>query len=105
MSSDDAYAPEPRGAGRQSLDTEVGIRRTGMQAFRVRLIDASPKGCKIELVERPAIGERIWVKFDGLEPVEGIVCWVAGHVGGVQFIRPFHDAVFERLAAGLAKKR
>src|SRR5690348_2460752 len=104
MSSDDAMAPEPRGAGRQKLDAEVGIRRAGMHPFRVRLIDASREGCRIELVERPAVGERIWIKFEGLEAVEGTVRWVAGHIGGVQFTHPFHEAVFERLVAGMRKR-
>ena len=103
MSSDDADVPEPRGAGRLEFDAEVGIRRAGIHAFRVRLLDASPESCRIELVERPAVGERIWIKFDGLEPVEGIVRWVAGHVGGVDFTHPFHEAVFERLAGRLKK--
>lgn len=104
MSSDDAMAPEPRGVGRRKLDAEVGVRRAGTHAFRVRLIDASPQGCRIELVERPAVGERIWIKFDGLEPVEGTLRWIAGHIGGVQFTHPMHAAVFERLMASLTKK-
>jgi hypothetical protein len=45
------------------------------------------------------VGERVWVKFDGLEAIEGSVRWVDGHTGGVQFTRPLHEAVFERLAA------
>ena len=99
MSSDESRAPGPRSVGRLKLDAEVGIRRAGVHPFRVRLIDASPEGCKIELVERPAVGERIWIKFDDLEPVEGTVRWVAGHVGGVAFSHPLHEVVFERLVA------
>lgn len=101
MSSDEFRAPGPRSVGRLKLEAEVGVRRVGMHPFRVRLIDASPEGCKIELVERPAVGERIWIKFDGLEAVEGTVRWVAGPVGGVQFTHPLHEAVFDRLAAQL----
>jgi hypothetical protein len=77
---------------------EAGIRRSGGRSFRVNVFDISPQGCKIEFIERPAVGERVWVKFDGLEAVEGMVRWVAGHVGGVEFQRPLHDAVFKRLA-------
>jgi hypothetical protein len=90
---------KPRGAARLSFAAEVAIRRTGTHGYRVRVFDASPKGCKIEFVERPATGERIWVKFDNLEALEGTVRWVDGHIGGVQFERPLHEAVFERLAA------
>jgi hypothetical protein len=70
-----------------------------MHGYRVRVFDASPEGCKVEFVERPAIGERVWVRFDGIEPLEGTVRWVEGHVGGVKFKRPLHQAVFQRLTA------
>jgi PilZ domain len=104
MNSDDAYPPDQRDAGRLILNAEVGIRRSGGHSFRVRVFDASPEGCKIEFVERPAIGERIWVKFDGLEGIEATVCWVDGHMGGVQFGRPLHVAVFQGLAGGSKKQ-
>lgn len=89
-----------RGAHRLNFRAEVGIRRAGVRSYRVRVFDASPQGCKIEFIERPAIDERVWIKFDGLEAVQATVRWVAGHMGGVKFDRPMHDAVFDRLAAG-----
>ena len=70
-----------------------------MHGLRVRLFDASPEGCKIEFIDRPIIGERIWIKFDHLEAVEGSVRWIAGTTCGIQFERPLHDAVFEQLVA------
>lgn len=82
---------------RLSLSAEVAIRRSGIHPFRVELFDVSPQGCKIEFVERPSVGERVWVRFDGLAALEGSVRWVEGHVGGVQFVHPIHRAVFERL--------
>jgi hypothetical protein len=88
---------KPRGAHRLDFVAEVGVRRTGAHSYRVRVFDASPDGCKIEFVERPAIGERIWVKFDNLEALEGTVRWIDGQTGGVQFERPLHEAVFQRL--------
>ena len=87
-----------RGAHRLSFDAEVGIRRPGARAFRVRVFDACAEGCKVEFVERPAIDERVWIKFDGLEALQATVRWLAGHKGGVKFDRPLHAAVFERLA-------
>jgi len=97
--SSDTGPKKPRGAHRLDFAAEVGIRRTGAHSYRVRVFDASPRGCKIEFVERPSIGEHIWVKFDSLEGLEATVRWVAGHTGGVQFERQLHEAVFERLAA------
>jgi hypothetical protein len=76
----------------------VTIRRSGFHGFRVRAFDLSPDGCKIEFIERPAIGERVWIKFDNLEALEAEVRWIEGHIGGVQFAHALHPAVFERIA-------
>jgi hypothetical protein len=95
---------EPRRAHRTDLDAEVRLRRSGALGFRVRVLDASREGCKVEFVERPAVGERIWVRFDGLEGIEASVRWVEGHIGGVQFLHPLHEAVFERLAEASKKE-
>ena len=91
---------KPRAATRLRIAAEAGIRRTGVRGYRVRIFDASVEGCKVEFVERPAVGERVWIKFDGLEALEGTVRWVTGHIGGVKFEQPMHEAVFQRLAAG-----
>jgi hypothetical protein len=82
-----------------ALDADVRIRRSGTRGYRVRVFDASPKGCRVEFVERPTVGEHVWVRFDGIEALEGVVRWIEGHEGGVQFTRPLHPAVFEELIA------
>jgi hypothetical protein len=97
MTTEGDDSEQSRRARRLVLDAEVGIRRTGAHGFRVSVFDASPNGCKIEFVERPALGERVWVKFDGLEAIEGTVRWVKGHIGGIEFHNPMHEAVFHRL--------
>jgi len=97
MTSDAHDAPLPRRTDRVALSAEVGVRRSGLHAFRVRIFDASPEGCKIEFIERPSVGERVWIKFDGLEGIEATVRWVDGHTGGVQFARPLYEAVFRRI--------
>jgi hypothetical protein len=94
--------PSPRVArssDRAISTAEAGIRRSGGRNFRVRIFDLSPRGCKMEFVERPEIGERVWVKFDALQGIAGRVRWVAGHVGGVQFEPAMHEAVFHNLMA------
>jgi hypothetical protein len=87
----------PRRSERVSLAAEVSLRRIGKSTFRVTATDASPDGCKVQLVERPAIDEHVLVKFEGLEPLEAKVCWIDGHTAGVKFVRPMHPAVFELL--------
>jgi hypothetical protein len=80
--------------------TPTSLRRRArvFHGFRVRAFDLSPAGCKIEFIERPALGERVWIKFDDLEAIESEVRWLDGHIGGVQFAHPLHPAVFEQIA-------
>lgn len=89
--------PLNRKAMRIALDAEVALRRSGQHNYHVRVYDASPYGCRIEFVERPGLDERVWVKFDGLQAIEGMICWVEGFLAGVEFVNPIHPAVFERL--------
>ena len=54
--SSDTGPEKPRSADRLNFAAEVGVRRTGAHRYRVRVFDVSPEGCKVEFVERPAIG-------------------------------------------------
>jgi hypothetical protein len=103
--ADASPAPEPaqveRDHERISTTSEITLRRAGKLSFRVRLFDVSPAGCKAEFVERPEIGEQLWIKFDGMEAIEASVCWIAESRVGIRFARPIHPAVFEALVARL----
>jgi hypothetical protein len=91
----------PRRSERVSLAADVRLRRIGKSTFRVTLNDVSPEGCRVQLVERPAVGERVLVKFEGLEVLEAEVCWVEGFTAGLNFDKPMHPAVFELLVERL----
>ena len=86
-----------RATQRTPIGADVSLRRQGRVGYRVRVIDASSAGCKCEFVERPSIGERLWIKFDGLEALEAKVCWVEGFSCGLLFVTQIHAAVFEML--------
>jgi len=90
-----------RAAPRIGTAADVTLRRVGKSRFRVAVLDLSPRGCRVEIVERPQIGEAVQVKFEALDTLDGKVCWVDGHEAGVKFDRPIHPAVFEMLAARL----
>jgi hypothetical protein len=96
----------PRRSERRSLTAEVAMRRLGKHTFRVQIFDASPDGCKIELVDKPRLEEHVLVKFDGLEALEAEVCWIEGSCAGMRFEKSIHPVVFdlllERLAASAA---
>ncbi|GAA3885953.1 hypothetical protein GCM10022276_01300 [Sphingomonas limnosediminicola] len=91
----------PRKYDRIELAAEVQLRRVGRQKYQGRTFDVSPKGCKVEFIERPRAGEMLWIGFDGLDPVEAEVRWIDGFFGGVEFVRPIYPAVFDLLLARL----
>ncbi len=91
----------PRRSERITLCAQVTLRRLGHASFSVAVTDASPDGCKVELVERPREGDRVLVKFDALEPLEAEVCWVEGFSAGLKFARAVHPAVFDLLVERL----
>jgi hypothetical protein len=97
----EAKRHSPRRSERVSLTADVSLRRIGKATFRVTINDLSPEGCKVQLVERPSEGERVLVKFDGLEVLESKVCWVDSFTAGLKFVRPMHPAVFDLLLARL----
>ena len=78
------------------------MRRSGALNYRVRVFDASRLGCKLEFVERPQLDERVWVKFERIDAIEGIVCWTNGFQAGIEFVRPIHEAVFDALLGRLS---
>lgn len=92
-----APVPLPRRYDRIDVEADVTLRRAGKLGFRVRLFDLSPAGCKAEFIDRPELGEQVRIKFEGMESLEGSICWVAGAHAGVRFARPIHEAVFPLL--------
>jgi len=67
----------------------------GRAIYRVRVLDLSTDGCKVELVERPCIGDVMLVKFDRIETMEADAAWVDGHTAGLRFQHRIHPAVLE----------
>jgi PilZ domain len=104
----------PDGSGPQSsrqrksvrvpMKAEVHLRRSGQSNYLVNVHDISPEGCKLEFVERPRLDETVWVKFDGLDAVEAIVCWLKGSEAGIEFTRPIYPAVFDILVSRLVSE-
>jgi hypothetical protein len=92
----------PRQVERSLVSGEVSVRRAGKPSYRVRAFDASRLGCRCEFVERPSIGEHLWIKFDGLESLDSEVRWVEGSAVGLTFSVPLHPAVFDLLLQRLA---
>ena len=90
-------AQQPRRSDRIGLSADISLRRLGQNSYRVKVSDLSPEGCKVDLVERPRIGEHMLVKFAGLEVLDAETCWIDGYVAGLRFEKPIHPAVFDLL--------
>ena len=90
-------ARQERASVRFPADSEVSLRRIGNINYRVSVRDISPDGCRIDLVERPAVGEKLHLKFQGFDVLECTVRWVEGYIAGLEFARPFHPTVFDIL--------
>lgn len=87
----------PRAFNRAALTAELSLRRQGRQSYVANLFDLTPKGCRVEFIEMPRVGEKMWAKIDVFESIEATVRWVEGFYGGLEFSRPIHPAVFELL--------
>ncbi len=79
---------QPREHERVSLQAAISLRRRSGLNYIVRTTDVSPSGCKVEFVDRPSVGDIHWIRFEGLQALEGEVRWSRQFRGGVQFRRP-----------------
>lgn len=91
----------PRAFKRAALMAELSLRRRGRQRYVANLFDLSPKGCRVEFIEKPKCGEKVWAKLDGFDSIEATVRWVDGFYGGLEFVRPIYPAVFDILLVRL----
>jgi hypothetical protein len=90
-------AIQPRRHERVSVVGEVSMRRAGKHPFRVHIYDLSPEGCKAEFVDRPELGEMLWIKFDGMDAFEADVRWIVPPTLGLKLTRSMYPAVFDLL--------
>lgn len=90
-----------RSTERAAISADAVLRRPGQNNYRVHAYDISPSGCRVEFVERPAIDECVWVKFEGIETIEARVRWTEHFTAGLQFAHAIHPAVYALLLARL----
>ncbi|WP_205478555.1 PilZ domain-containing protein [Sphingomonas arenae] len=83
------------------VNADVHMRRPNGTAYRVRVYDVSPEGCGVDDLDRYRLDESVWIRFEGLEPLETKLRWRSNFRAGLRFVRPIHPAVFELLARRL----
>jgi len=89
--------PERRRANRAALRLEATMREGTRGKLRVRLIDISTHGCRIECSSTVAVDMRVWLNIAGLEAQNCRVVWHCQEFVGLEFEHPLADAVLERL--------
>jgi len=92
---------ESREAPRRAVAAEVQLKRSGAINYVVQAYDLSEQGCRVEFVERPWIGETVWIKFAKLQPIRSTVRWTGDFTAGVEFERRIDPRVLEWLLSQL----
>jgi hypothetical protein len=93
--------PESRGTPRRTIAAEVQLKRRGAISYKVQAHDLSERGCKLDFVERPWIGETVWIRFESLEPIRSTVRWTGDFTAGVEFDRTIDPRVLDWLIGQL----
>jgi hypothetical protein len=89
--------PDRRRANRAALRLTATIRVGGRSRTRVRLIDISTHGCRIECSSTVAEDSWLWLGIAGLETQYCRVVWHCQEFVGLEFATPLAEAVLERL--------
>lgn len=86
-----------RRANRAALRLSATIREGGRSRTKVRLIDISTHGCRIECSSTIAEDSWLWLGIAGLETQYCRVVWHCQEFVGLEFATPLAEAVLERL--------
>ena len=86
-----------RGTPRASVRIAASLREPAKPSGPVTVTDLSARGCRILTRQRLAPGTTTWLRLPGLESWCATVVWAAGGAVGLDFDRPFHPAVADKL--------
>jgi PilZ domain-containing protein len=89
--------PERRRANRAALNLTATMRDGSRSKARVRVIDISTHGCRIECTTPVTDGGNIWLNLEGLEAQYCRVAWHCEEFVGLEFERPLAQPVFDKL--------
>src|SRR6476469_8915980 len=91
--------PDRRKVERTALRLTATMRDGTRSRVKVRVIDMSTHGCRIECSSSVEDDSWIWLSIAGLETQYSRVVWHCGEFIGLEFEKPLAEAVFERLLA------
>ena len=91
--------PDRRRVERTALRLTATMRDGTRSRVKVRVIDMSTHGCRIECSSSVEDDSWIWLSIAGLQNQFCRVVWHAHEFIGLEFERPLSEAVFEKLLA------
>ena len=89
--------PDRRRTERIALRLTATMRDGTRSRVKVRVIDMSPRGCRIECTTPIEDGAWIWLSIAGLEAQFCRVVWHCQEFVGLEFEKPLSEAVFNKL--------
>ena len=89
--------PDRRKVERTALRLTATMRDGTRSRVKVRVIDMSTHGCRIECSSSVDDDSWVWLSIAGLENQFCRVVWHAHEFIGLEFERPLSEAVFEKL--------
>src|SRR4051794_21982797 len=90
---------ERRRVERLALRLTATMRDGTKSRVKVRVIDMSTRGCRIECTTNVEDDTWVWLSIAGLENQFCRVVWHHQEFIGLEFEKPLSEAVFERLLA------
>jgi hypothetical protein len=90
---------ERRSVERLALRLNATMRDGTKTRVRVRVIDMSTNGCRVECTSSVEDDSWVWLSIAGLETQFCRVVWHCQEFVGLQFERPLSQAVFDKLLA------
>jgi hypothetical protein len=91
--------PDRRKVERIALRLTATMRDGTRSRVKVRVIDMSTRGCRIECTTTVDDDSWIWLSIAGLETQFCRVVWHCQEFVGLEFEKPLSEAVFEQLLA------
>lgn len=94
---DDLVAKQPRQEHRIFVRGEIRTRERQRHESPARLVDISAHGCRVELLSKVNIGDTVWVRLPGIQPICARVQWADEYLAGLHFENPIHSAVLRAI--------
>ncbi|MEP7348593.1 MAG: PilZ domain-containing protein [Sphingorhabdus sp.] len=73
------------------------VRRHAKKADEARLVDLSVYGCRLLIAGQFKIGDRLWLRFAGGNPIGATAVWFEGDRLGCRFDEALDHALFRAL--------